>query len=633
MQLNKILINTASSALKEQKKDGSMPAGFNGPHQHPETPIRNTCHWAIVFLKVFEITKDKKFKKASEQCMQYILGEKEKFKYNLPHRDFEGKDKCNGLIGPAWTMEALIFTGHEDLASEIFLLHSFDEEKGLWHRREVDGEVLGIDWTFNHQLWFASVGSMLNKKKYPQVHKQISVFIEKLDENFGIWEEGLISHKVISKSSGLKRFKTFFSRYKNKSKEKDFERYREIGYHQFNLYAFGILKETYPNVSFWKSEKFKKALKFLEREKFEKSLEENKYGFDYNVAGIEVAFVFKVFKKNSQDLQKYWLEKQFRRNYDFEKNTLSKNTLDGITLTARIYEATRLDSLDLKVTEKEPFVSVVIPVYNDPKRIEICIKKLLEQTYPRNKYEIIVVDNNSTDETAEIVKKYPVKLFFEKEIQSSYAARNKGLEKAKGEIVAFTDSDCQPTSSWIENGVKGIWERKADLLAGKVSFIFKDKNNPYEIYDSLFGINQKRKVEGGTAATANLFVRQNVFHKVGSFMSNMKSGGDSEFTFRATSKSFKLFYEEKAEVLHPTRGKEELLKKHLRIGYGRVPTWREKGKSFFLIILILFKDFLPPLNFSVGSLKMYMINWRCFIYQNIGTLLYLKDRLFFRKKQ
>lgn len=285
---------------------------------------------------------------------------------------------------------------------------------------------------------------------------------------------------------------------------------------------------------------------------------------------------------------------------------------------------------------KKPFVSVIVPVYNDSKRIEICIKKLLNQTYPKNKYEIIVVDNISTDNTPRVIKKYPVKLFFEKNIQSSYAARNKGLEKAKGEIIAFTDSDCQPTETWLENGVNSMIKNKADLVAGKVSFIFKNENDPYEIYDSISNIQQKKKVSlRGEAATANLFTKKKVFEKVGLFPNNVKSGGDATWTGRASRAGHKIVYEKSAELFHPTRTKKELLEKQYRVGYGQIPIWRGKKNKF--LYLKLFRGFLPPGRFNKELLKkkntyfflkVYFAVWNCQIHSQKGRLAYLKDSFF-----
>ncbi|HRY82213.1 MAG TPA: glycosyltransferase [Candidatus Moranbacteria bacterium] len=649
INLNDVLTDSAEKALLEQKEDGSMLSGYNGPYFHPETPIRNTSHWLVSFLKAYNITGEEKYLKASERCINYLVENKPEFNYC--QRTFKGKDKCNGLIGPAWVMEAFLIASKEinrrdlsDLASDIFCLHEFDEKLGLWHRREIDGEILSIDWTFNHQLWFAAIGSMFDKKLYPKIHNQIKIFIEKLPVNFGIYKSGLIWHPVSKIPLKIESFERFLELFKNLIINKEKNINKAIGYHQFNLYAFAILKENYPNLSFWQSKKFQKALKFIESEEYEKGLINNKFGFDYNVAGIEMAHTLKVFKKNSEELQKYWLKKQFQRNYDFEKKMLCKNTDDPETLSARIYEATRLDSIVLNIITEKPFVSVIVPVYNDLERIKVCIECLLNQSYPKDKYEIIIIDNNSSDSTPEIIKKYPVKLLFEKEIQSSYAARNRGIRESKGEIIIFTDSDCQPAENWIENGIATLYSEKADLIAGKVSFIFSDKNDIFEICDSLEHMQQEYSVKfGGSAATANLFSKRNIFNEIGFFPDNVKSGGDGIWTYNASAKGFKLIYCQNAEVFHPTRKKDDILKKKLRIGYGSISASINKKRSLLGIIFILIRDFIPPIRIKLDKintkktasllLKIYLVKWLCSLYFNFGKLLYIKDTIFQKIKR
>jgi len=649
MELYNILIQSAEQALKKQVEDGAMPSGHNGPYFHPETSIRNTAHWLIAFLKVYKITNEKKYLIASEKCLEYLI--KNKPRYNYCHRfseGFGGGDKCNGLIGPSWVMEAFLEFSREfkrkdlsEVASEIFLLHKFDEKLGLWHRREIDGKILPIDWTFNHQLWFASLGSMFDKNLYPEIHKQVEIFIEKITENFNIYSNGLIWHPVAKISLNFKGLKDFLAKIKSLTIDNEKNVNKAIGYHQFNLYAFSILKNNYPEISFWQSEKFRKALKFIESEEYEKGLINNKYGFDYNVAGIEMAYILKVFKKDSEELQKKWLEKQFKRNYDFRSNILCKNTDDSETLSARIYEATRLDNIDLELNLELPFVSVIVPVYNDPERIKICIEKLLEQSYPKERYEIIIIDNNSSDDTVDIIKKYPVKLLHEKDIQSSYAARNKGVKEAKGEIIAFTDSDCHPAKEWLENGVRAMQSEKADLVAGKVSFIFSDKNDSFEICDSIEHMQQKDTVmRGGSAATANLFVRKNIFNEIG-FFPNVKSGGDGAWTHNASKKGYKIVYYSNAEVFHPTRKKKEILEKKIRIGYSNIPALINKNKNWTKIIFSLFLGFLPPVRINLSKIKVkktmslvlvvYYAKWLGHTYYNIGKLLYIKDKILFKR--
>jgi glycosyltransferase involved in cell wall biosynthesis len=91
-----------------------------------------------------------------------------------------------------------------------------------------------------------------------------------------------------------------------------------------------------------------------------------------------------------------------------------------------------------------PLLSVIVPVWNDESRIGQCIDALKRQSLDSALFEIIVVDNGSTDSTATVVSRYTnVVLLYEPQ-PGSYAARNTGLRHARGEYVAFTDSDCVP---------------------------------------------------------------------------------------------------------------------------------------------------------------------------------------------
>ena len=113
------------------------------------------------------------------------------------------------------------------------------------------------------------------------------------------------------------------------------------------------------------------------------------------------------------------------------------------------------------------FISVIVPVYNEEDNIGFLIKRLLSLNYPKNRYEIIIVDNNSKDNTPEIIKKYKV-IYLNEKKQSSYAARNKGIKKAKGNILAFVDGDCIPDKEWLKNTTKHFIEEKVDIIAGNI---------------------------------------------------------------------------------------------------------------------------------------------------------------------
>ncbi len=117
---------------------------------------------------------------------------------------------------------------------------------------------------------------------------------------------------------------------------------------------------------------------------------------------------------------------------------------------------TNPNNIKEKHKEFEPFVSIIIPAYNSQHTISACLTALKRLQYPQDKFAIIVIDNNSTDKTAEIIKKFPVTYYKEIQTQSSYAARNIGIKHSKNAIIAFTDSDCLPEPYWLAEGVKGF---------------------------------------------------------------------------------------------------------------------------------------------------------------------------------
>lgn len=197
-----------------------------------------------------------------------------------------------------------------------------------------------------------------------------------------------------------------------------------------------------------------------------------------------------------------------------------------------------------------PRISVVIPVYNGASVIEGCLEAVLQQDIPRPAYEIIVIDNGSTDLTIDIVRRYPVRLI-EERVRSPYAARNTGVGVARGAILAFTDADCRPCQYWLSTAVNAI-DNGADCVAGRIEHEVENPASPWEYYNTLFFLNQQWYVSMGWAATANLIVKRTVFNRVGPFQV-AESGSDKAWGLRASAQGIVLCYSEAAKVCHLTR--------------------------------------------------------------------------------
>ncbi|MBN2542791.1 glycosyltransferase [bacterium] len=243
-------------------------------------------------------------------------------------------------------------------------------------------------------------------------------------------------------------------------------------------------------------------------------------------------------------------------------------------------------------------ISIIIPVYNAEKTIEPLLKALENQTVSKKQLQIILVDNRSTDNTLKIIDKYldklPITVTPEYETQNSYAARNKGLKRAEGEVICFLDSDCIPDKDWLREGIK-YFQTYPDryLVAGVIKCAFEDMNNIIEIYDSTVHLDQEYYVQIGGSGAGNLFARKEVIDKIKGFEERIISGGDFEFCRRAQQNGFKLYYNRKTIVHHPTmRTLNELLRKSIRFGIGDTQLWRiKKTKKLY---------FLNPLNYIPG---------------------------------
>ncbi|MCP5047350.1 MAG: glycosyltransferase [bacterium] len=218
------------------------------------------------------------------------------------------------------------------------------------------------------------------------------------------------------------------------------------------------------------------------------------------------------------------------------------------------------------------FVSVIVPHYNDAARLGLLLESLEKQDYPRDCFEIIVVDNGSasTGEVERLSAAHNVRLLHETGSQGSYAARNKGIRAAKGEIFCFTDADCIAGEMWLSEGVKAMEEPGVHLVGGNVIFFFPDRVGAAEYYDSITNMGNETAVyERGVAKTANLFVKKQVFDAIGLFPGQLKSGGDIYFTALAVREGFKLVYSAQAFVSHPARTFLPLIGKAIRVGIGK----------------------------------------------------------------
>jgi cellulose synthase/poly-beta-1,6-N-acetylglucosamine synthase-like glycosyltransferase len=220
-----------------------------------------------------------------------------------------------------------------------------------------------------------------------------------------------------------------------------------------------------------------------------------------------------------------------------------------------------------------PEISVIIPIYNGESELPDLLDCLKAQTYPRDKVEYLLVDNNSQDNTGQLLAKaqesqiIPLTPLAENQIQSSYAARNRGIRSARHDILAFTDMDCRPSQEWLIELVKPFVDTSIGIVAGEVKAL--PSENFFEKYSERSDfMNQKYLLEHPFCPygqTANLAVRKVAFQEVGLFRPYLTTGGDADICWRIQRETdWKLTYSPEAIIFHRHRSSLKDLRSQLK---------------------------------------------------------------------
>ncbi len=223
--------------------------------------------------------------------------------------------------------------------------------------------------------------------------------------------------------------------------------------------------------------------------------------------------------------------------------------------------------------EKSLLISVIIPTYNNEKLISKCLRAVEHQSLTRSSYEIIVVNDGSIDHTVSEVGKFENVQTITIEHSGPSVARNCGAKLAKGTLLAFTDSDCLPTHTWLEAitqpffqqdiiGVKGIYCTEQTNIVSK--FVQLEYEYKYE--------RMKKQTYIDFIDTYSAAYRKDVFLANGGFDSTFShpSVEDQELSFRLFRKGYHMVFEPKAVVQHwHDESIKEYFQRKFGIGYWK----------------------------------------------------------------
>jgi len=191
----------------------------------------------------------------------------------------------------------------------------------------------------------------------------------------------------------------------------------------------------------------------------------------------------------------------------------------------------------------EPQVSIVIPLYNEEEYISDCLTSLVNQDFPANKFEIIVVDNGSSDKSLDISIRFDVAVYSLPDVKVG-AVRNYGASVSRGEILVFIDADCTADENWLSRGVSVLADY--DAVGGLV----KLRDNPSWVEKYWILNDSNTFIYQHTFSGACIFINKQIFESVNGFSSELNAGEDSKLTYDLIDRRYRISINPELNVTH-----------------------------------------------------------------------------------
>jgi len=197
------------------------------------------------------------------------------------------------------------------------------------------------------------------------------------------------------------------------------------------------------------------------------------------------------------------------------------------------------------MNDEYPKVSIVIPVYNEERYLSDCLESVFHLDYPSNNFEVIIVDNGSTDSSVEIASKFNTQVLIKIGVKVG-AVRNYGAMKSSGDIIVFLDSDCLVEKSWLKDGVQLITQDQYHAVGG----LFLLRESPSWIEKNWILRSSRSYVYQKTFIGACIFITKETFNSVGGFNEDLNAGEDCYLTNQLLMKGYKIKIDPKLSVVH-----------------------------------------------------------------------------------
>lgn len=256
--------------------------------------------------------------------------------------------------------------------------------------------------------------------------------------------------------------------------------------------------------------------------------------------------------------------------------------------------------------------SVVVATYKRAQKLDNCLRSLVVQTWPKNDYELIIVEDGSAV-AEEICKKYSARYVWQ-ENKGPASARNLGIKKAQGEIISFTDDDCVVPTDWLQNLAEG-YKRHPEVvgvggyLAAPEASLRSNFYAQYERYVSQgqYRTGSQEEVSGfenPAGGTNNISYKKKVIEEVGYFDESLNPAGeDGDLKKRITDKNYQILYLPLKVEHHRDYNLVSFLRQSFNRGWGSYLVQKKRGHApsqseIYVQLLLSLPKFLLALFFK-----------------------------------
>ena len=224
--------------------------------------------------------------------------------------------------------------------------------------------------------------------------------------------------------------------------------------------------------------------------------------------------------------------------------------------------------------------TIIIPHYNQSIQLVNCLNSLVNQNMPSEEYEILVVDNGTIgiEEVIHRFKSYDQIRWLNNEVDlNPYVSRNIGIKAAQGEIIAFLDASCIPSSDWLSNGIQHISSGKK-FVAGRFYIECPSKRLSDKVHGLLYLNNEKNIKNHYGVPAGNLFIDQSVIDDIGLFDQDRISGNDVAWSKKAMDREFVITYAPECVVKYFSPDYSQLLQKMKKYAKGAAHQMKVRGE-------------------------------------------------------